>query len=136
MIGKFLNFQSYFNILCEKLAAFLDRHFKLRRFWIMFPYCSVDKYFIMPIKILIVTKEGPLPINKSSQWPLEVQRANNEDVVHFLLQEWEPNIVIIDLNKFPIKLVGQIRKQSKDPFLGIIVWGDRLTKKTRTLMFQ
>ena len=93
----------------------------------------------MFIKILTVTKENIFPvhaINQLGQWPLEVQKANTEDALYFLLQEWEPSIVIIDLNGFPVELVSAIRRQSKNPFLGVIVCGDRLTPKQEVLCFN
>lgn len=87
----------------------------------------------MSIKVLVLTKEG---LFSSGQWPIEVQRAHTEDVLYFLLQEWKPDVVIIDLNEFPSKLISQIRKQSNDLFLGIIACGNHLTQKQESSCFH
>ena len=90
----------------------------------------------MSVRILIATTEDTFPINRWNHWPMEVQRASTEDILHFLSQEWEPHIIIIDLNKFPIELISQIRRQSEDPTLGIIACGKKLTQKQEISCFN
>ncbi len=67
---------------------------------------------------------------------IEVQKAHTENALHFLLQEWNPHILVIDLSMFPIKLIECVRKQPHQLFLGIIACGHKLTPHEEILCFN
>ena len=90
----------------------------------------------MSIKVLIASKGDIPPPKLLGPRSIEFQVVQTEDSFQFLLQEWQPEIVIISLNGFSVELVSQVRRIIQDPFVGVIACGEPLSPEKEKLCFE
>lgn len=90
----------------------------------------------MLVRVLIASQgELSLP-NSLGPRSLEIQTSQTEESFYFLLQEWEPQIIIIDLNRFSVDFISLARKLIPDSLVGIIAYGDRLSPEKEKSCFK
>ena len=90
----------------------------------------------MLVRILIAT-QGKFSLPESlGPRSLEIQMSQTEDSFCFLLREWEPQIIIIDLNRFSVDFISLARKLIPDSLVGIIAYGDRLSPEKEKSCFK